>query len=123
VEYLSKPYDRERLATMVRRVLEDPERTGAGHQAPSNILSRQINKACPAKNINTALTIDWILLSQLVFNARYRPRYRHHPHLSKVRVYRNANEIRARTGYPLTAVHDKPRSQSIRSAVTAADGM
>jgi hypothetical protein len=36
----SKPYDRERLAMMVRRVLggpartiEDPEQTGAGHQA------------------------------------------------------------------------------------------
>ncbi|MGB6325524.1 MAG: response regulator [Methylocella sp.] len=42
VDFLSKPYDRERLAVAVRRVLdgpaeniEDPERTGAGDQAPS----------------------------------------------------------------------------------------
>jgi hypothetical protein len=31
------------------------------------------------------------------------------PPFIKVRVYRNANEIRARTGYPL-AVHNQPRS-------------
>ncbi|MDQ6702358.1 MAG: CHASE3 domain-containing protein [Pseudomonadota bacterium] len=43
VEFLSKPYDRERLAMTVRRVLDGPakktedlERTGAGEQAPSN---------------------------------------------------------------------------------------
>jgi signal transduction histidine kinase/FixJ family two-component response regulator len=43
VEFLSKPYDRERLAMTVRRVLdgpaknsEDPQRTGAGDQATSN---------------------------------------------------------------------------------------
>jgi hypothetical protein len=42
------------------RVLENPERTGAGHKAPSNPLSWQINKACPAKNINPSLTIDRI---------------------------------------------------------------
>jgi hypothetical protein len=60
VEYLREPYDHERLATVVRRVLENPERTGAGHQAPSNPLSWQINNACPAKNINPALTIDRI---------------------------------------------------------------
>ena len=43
VEFPSKPCDRERLAMTVRRVLdgpaknsEDPQRTGAGDQAPSN---------------------------------------------------------------------------------------
>ncbi|HXN89022.1 MAG TPA: hypothetical protein VN890_06700 [Methylocella sp.] len=42
-DFLNKPYDRERLAMTVRRVLdgpakyiEDPAHTGAGNQAPSN---------------------------------------------------------------------------------------
>ena len=61
---------------------------------------------------------DWISFNQIVFNARYRG----HPHRPKARAYRNANEIRAHTGYPLTVL-DKPRSLPIRSAVTAADGM
>jgi hypothetical protein len=46
VEFLRKPYDRERLAMTVRRVLdgpaktiEHPEPTGAGDQALSNTLS------------------------------------------------------------------------------------
>jgi hypothetical protein len=46
VEFLSKRYDRERLAMTVRRVLdgpaktvEHPEPTEPGDQAPSNTLS------------------------------------------------------------------------------------
>ena len=61
VEYLRKPYDRERRAIMVRRGLGVPAKIIEDPNEPElDTVSRHINKACPTKNINPARTIDWI---------------------------------------------------------------